>query len=214
MYVDGHVDIFYMVDIDLFTIVALSMMVVQLGYTGKSEPVYAPTKEPFCDSVTLRSLPQHDSSTPCKDSVCESITPRCMPHCMLTPPTDEFVIKYTQLSGVQGVDTQNHVIEDVIRQLPFEETKLDGEARFNDVARSGTDDDDDADFLVDKENEIVKPDVDVHLFVLSSAFERSFQQYRRSETLVLSGDLSSKLSSPAVQQLWTLYPEKQTANLF
>ncbi|GJR93893.1 hypothetical protein Tco_0266067 [Tanacetum coccineum] len=128
----------------------------------------APTKEPFCDSVTLRSLPQHDSSTPCKDSVCESITPRCMPHCTLTPPTDEFVIKYTQLSGVQGVDKQNHVIEDVIRQLPFEETKLDGEAGFNDVARSGidnlgTDDDDDADFLVDKENEIVKPDVDVHL---------------------------------------------------
>ncbi|GJV99100.1 hypothetical protein Tco_1554352 [Tanacetum coccineum] len=144
----------------------------------------APTKEPFCDSVTLRSLPQHDSSTPCKDSVCESITPRCMPYCMLTPPTDEFVIKYTQLSGVQEVDTQNHVIEDVIRQLPFEETKLDGEAGFNDVARSagehvkhgngqedesapGTDDDDDdddADFLVDKENENVEPDVDVHLF--------------------------------------------------
>ncbi|GJW22064.1 retrovirus-related pol polyprotein from transposon TNT 1-94 [Tanacetum coccineum] len=30
----------------------------------------------------------------------------------------------------------------------------------------------------------------------------------------LSGDLSGKLSSPAVQQLWTLYPGKQTANLF
>ncbi|GJZ80449.1 pol polyprotein [Tanacetum coccineum] len=47
----------------------------------------------------------------------------------------------------------------------------------------------------------------------AAAFERSFQQYRRSETLVLSGDLSGKLSSPAVQQLWTLYPGKQTANL-
>ncbi|GJY02289.1 glutamate decarboxylase-like protein [Tanacetum coccineum] len=47
-----------------------------------------------------------------------------------------------------------------------------------------------------------------------AAFERSFQQHSRSETLVISGDLSGKLSSPAVQQLWTLYPGKQTANLF
>ncbi|GJX01765.1 hypothetical protein Tco_0185678 [Tanacetum coccineum] len=48
----------------------------------------------------------------------------------------------------------------------------------------------------------------------TAAFAWSFQQYRRSETLVFSGDLSGKLSSPAVQQLWTLYPGKQTANLF
>ncbi|GJT36406.1 hypothetical protein Tco_0926825 [Tanacetum coccineum] len=48
----------------------------------------------------------------------------------------------------------------------------------------------------------------------AAAFERSFQQRSRSETLVFSGDLSGKLSSPAVQQLWTLYPGKQTANLF
>ncbi|GJZ39553.1 hypothetical protein Tco_0586116 [Tanacetum coccineum] len=40
MYVDGHVDIFDMVDINLFTVVALNMMVVQLGYTGKSEPLF------------------------------------------------------------------------------------------------------------------------------------------------------------------------------
>nr|GEW42480.1 transposase, MuDR, MULE transposase domain protein [Tanacetum cinerariifolium] len=33
MYVDGHDDIFDMVDIDLFTIVVMNMMVVQLGYT-------------------------------------------------------------------------------------------------------------------------------------------------------------------------------------
>ncbi|GJX90059.1 hypothetical protein Tco_0343385 [Tanacetum coccineum] len=46
----------------------------------------------------------------------------CMSDCMLTPPTDGSVITYTQLSGVQ---------------LSFEETKLDGEAGFADVARSG-----------------------------------------------------------------------------
>ncbi|GKD15221.1 hypothetical protein Tco_1199628 [Tanacetum coccineum] len=57
------------------------------------------TKEPVCDSDTPRSLPQHDSSTPCKD----------------------------------------YVIDDVMRQLSFEETELDGEAGFGDVARSGVD---------------------------------------------------------------------------
>ncbi|GJU01971.1 hypothetical protein Tco_1112309, partial [Tanacetum coccineum] len=249
MYVSGRVDIFDMVDIDLFTVVALNMMVLKLGYTAKSGPMFynyfkpltsldeglyalaceegvhcmgtlvrsftlidvyiehgvtaldsylrAPrfratlveitdepgsiaanriekillltwhessetTKEPVCESVTPSSLPQHDSSTPCKDSVCESITPRCMPDCILTPPTDESVITYTQLSGVQGVDTQSHVlptiqsqfsninlsfvsqqetasqvIDDVMRQLSFDETKLDGEAGFADVMGSG-----------------------------------------------------------------------------
>ncbi|GJU01164.1 hypothetical protein Tco_1111502 [Tanacetum coccineum] len=197
MYVNGHVDIFDMVDINLFTVVALNMMVVKLGYTGESktlfynnlrpltsldEGLYAlaceedvhclatlvrsfklievyiehdvtavdsytrlpprfrattieeitdvsssiehrsknmlltwhdssePTKESVFDYVTPRSLPQHDSSTPCKDFVSKSVTPRCMPHCMLTPTTDEFVMTYTQLSSVHGVDTQDHVL--------------------------------------------------------------------------------------------------------
>ncbi|GJY46128.1 hypothetical protein Tco_0435191 [Tanacetum coccineum] len=122
------------------------------------------TKKPVCNFVTPSSLPQHDSSIPCKDSVCESITPRCMPDCILTPLIDESVITYTHLSGVQGVDTQSHVlptiqsqfsdinlsfvsqqatasqvIDDVMRQLSFDETELDGEAGFADVAGSGVD---------------------------------------------------------------------------
>ncbi|GKA24185.1 hypothetical protein Tco_0710218 [Tanacetum coccineum] len=43
-YFDGHVDIFDMVDVDLFTIVALNMMFIQLGYIGESsldEGLYA-----------------------------------------------------------------------------------------------------------------------------------------------------------------------------
>ncbi|GJU89160.1 probably inactive leucine-rich repeat receptor-like protein kinase [Tanacetum coccineum] len=36
----GRVDIFDMVDIDLFTVIALNMMVLKLGYTGKSEPMF------------------------------------------------------------------------------------------------------------------------------------------------------------------------------
>ncbi|GKD93493.1 heat stress transcription factor B-4-like protein, partial [Tanacetum coccineum] len=252
MYVSGRVDIFDMVDIDLFTVVALNMMVLKLGYTGESEPMFynylrpltsldeglyalaceedvrclatlvrsfklievyiehgvivldsylrAPrfratlediidepagsivanrtekmllltwhessetTKELVCDSFTPSSLSQHDSSTLCKDSVCESITPRCMPDCILTPPTDESVITYAQLSGVHGVDTQSHVlptiqsqfsdinlsfvsqqatanqvIDDVMRQLSFYETELDEEAGFADVTGSGMD---------------------------------------------------------------------------
>ncbi|GKC98097.1 hypothetical protein Tco_1168372 [Tanacetum coccineum] len=251
MYVSGRVDIFDTVDIDLFTVVALDMMVLKLGYTGRSEPMFynslrpltnldeglyalaceedvhclativrsfklievyiehsvtaldsylrAPqfrvtieeitdepgsiaanrtkkillltwqesnetTKEPVCDSITPSSLPQHDSSTPCKDSVCESVTPRCMPDCILTPPTDESLITYIQLSGIQGVDTQSHVlpiiqsqfsdinlsfvsqqaiasqvIDDVMRELSFDETELDEEAGFADVSGSGVD---------------------------------------------------------------------------
>ncbi|GJW52206.1 hypothetical protein Tco_0093557 [Tanacetum coccineum] len=312
MYVECHVDIYDMIDINLFSVIALNMMVLQLGYTNEFEPLFYNylrpltsldeglyalaceedvrcvatlvrsfksekmllltwhdsselTKELVFDCVTPRSFPQHDSSTPCKNSVCESVTPRCMPHCMLTPHTDEFVITYTQLSSVQRIDTQDHVlptiqsqlsninlsfvsqqaspsqvIEDVMRQLSFEETELDGESGFGDVERSviessrlshdesfgvedldlnlnepldlnvsqiktqaqlpvfeepdigrtqepivegldtvyksqydvqsseeaGTNDDDD-DFLVDEENEIVEPDVDVHLFGIS-----------------------------------------------
>nr|GEW96334.1 transposase, MuDR [Tanacetum cinerariifolium] len=221
-YADGHVNIFDMVDINMFSVVVLNMMVLQLGYTGNASIEHrskkilltwhdssAPTKKPACDSVTPRSLPQHDSSLYCKDYVCESVTSRRMPHFILTPPNDEFVITYTLLSGVQGLDTQGHllliiqshfsdinlslvsqqattsqVIEDVMRQLSFEKTKLDGEAGFGDVARRGIDsayetqydvqsiedkgtNDNDDDFLVDEENQIVEPDVDVHLCGIS-----------------------------------------------
>ncbi|GJY48812.1 hypothetical protein Tco_0438768 [Tanacetum coccineum] len=40
MYANGHVDIFDMVNIDMFTVVALNMMVVQLGYTGEFEHLF------------------------------------------------------------------------------------------------------------------------------------------------------------------------------
>ncbi|GKC62149.1 hypothetical protein Tco_1089747, partial [Tanacetum coccineum] len=40
MYVSGRVDIFDMVDIDLFTVVALNMMVLKLGYTSESKPIF------------------------------------------------------------------------------------------------------------------------------------------------------------------------------
>ncbi|GJV63208.1 hypothetical protein Tco_1474036 [Tanacetum coccineum] len=111
-------------------------------------------------------LTWHEFSETPKKPVCDSVTPSSLPqaNCILTPPTDESVITYTHLSGVQGVDTQSHVlpiiqsqfsdiilsfvsqqvtasqvIDDVMRQLSFDETKLDGEAGFADVAGSGVD---------------------------------------------------------------------------
>ncbi|GJV19102.1 hypothetical protein Tco_1368122 [Tanacetum coccineum] len=40
MYISGRVDIFDMVDIDLFNVVALNMMILKLDYTGKYEPMF------------------------------------------------------------------------------------------------------------------------------------------------------------------------------
>ncbi|GKA88478.1 hypothetical protein Tco_0810242 [Tanacetum coccineum] len=40
MYVSGSVDIFDMVDIDLFNIISLNIMVLKLGYTGNTEPMF------------------------------------------------------------------------------------------------------------------------------------------------------------------------------
>nr|GEU98225.1 putative transposase, mutator type, MULE transposase domain protein [Tanacetum cinerariifolium] len=195
-----------------------------------------PTKEPVWESVTPRSLPEHDSKTPCKDSVCEFVTSRCMPHCMLTPPSDEYVITYTQLSGVQGVNTHDHVLPAIQSQfsdagfadvakidvkssglshdelfrvddlnlnlnepinlnvsqiktqseLPMSEepdfvedyVSSDEDAKqvngqedesalsdgHEDAGTNDDDDDEDEDFLVDEENEVVEPDVDVYFF--------------------------------------------------
>nr|GEU64802.1 hypothetical protein [Tanacetum cinerariifolium] len=47
MYVSGRIDIFDMIDIDLFTVVTLNMMVLKLGYTGKSEPMFYNYLRPF-----------------------------------------------------------------------------------------------------------------------------------------------------------------------
>ncbi|GJX44054.1 heat stress transcription factor B-4-like protein [Tanacetum coccineum] len=96
------------------------------------------TKEPVCDSVTPSSLPQQDSSTPCKDFIFESITPRCMPDCILTPPTDES-FSDMNLSFVSQQATTSLIIDDVMRQLSFDEIELDGEAGFANVTRSGVD---------------------------------------------------------------------------
>ncbi|GJX76976.1 hypothetical protein Tco_0323787 [Tanacetum coccineum] len=206
-YVNGHVDIFDMVDIDLFIVLALNRM-----------PSTSATIEYRFDKMLL--LTWKDFSTPVKDSVCDSVTPRSMPQHDSSKLIDEFVITYTQLSVEP---TANQVIDGVIRQLSCKEMELDVEADFRDIAEhvrvdevvdgsgeedveqgnrqvvveeisgeqvdynvdgidsayetqyhvdyskdAGADDngDDDVDYdlLVDEENEIIEPDVDVHLF--------------------------------------------------
>nr|GEV74078.1 hypothetical protein [Tanacetum cinerariifolium] len=84
MYVSGPIDIFDMVDIDLFTVVALNMMVLKLGYIGGCSLSWAPLEE-------------------INDEPAGSIA----------------------------------VIDDVMRQLSFDETKSNEEAGFTDVAESG-----------------------------------------------------------------------------
>ncbi|GJU85866.1 hypothetical protein Tco_1293412 [Tanacetum coccineum] len=170
------------------------------GYTGKSEPLY------YNYLIPLTSLDEGLYALACEEDVC----------CLATLVRSFKLIE---------------VIEHVMGLLLFEETKLDGEVGFGDVAGSGIDssglshdesfrvddldlnlnepvdlnvsqtetqselhvpeepdvgqwdsayesqydvqfsedagtdnDDEDDDFLVDEENEIVEPDVDVHLF--------------------------------------------------
>ncbi|GJS54063.1 hypothetical protein Tco_0627425 [Tanacetum coccineum] len=134
MYVDGHVNIFYMVDIDLFTIVALSMMVVQLGYTETTSQVI---------EDVIRQLPFEETKLDGEADQNVSKLKLCLRE-----------IDWVREPIVEEVKTQESIIKEVRTQEPIvEESSKD----------AGTDDDDDADFLVDKENEIVKPDVDVHL---------------------------------------------------
>ncbi|GKC40970.1 hypothetical protein Tco_1053354, partial [Tanacetum coccineum] len=60
---------------------------------------------------------------------------------------------------MEEVRTQEPIVEDVI----VEDYMSSGE----DVEQGTDDDDEDEDFLTDEENEIVEPDIDVHLFGIS-----------------------------------------------
>nr|GEY66155.1 hypothetical protein [Tanacetum cinerariifolium] len=104
----GRVDIFDMVDIDLFTVVALNMMVLKLGYTGEAKPMFYNYLRP------LTSLDVGLYALACEENV----------RCLAT------IVKSFKLS---------EVIDDVMRQLSFDETELDGKAGFADVAGSDVD---------------------------------------------------------------------------
>ncbi|GKC45270.1 hypothetical protein Tco_1062992, partial [Tanacetum coccineum] len=199
MYVDGHVDIFDMIDIDLFSVVALNMMVVQLGYTGKLELLFYNSLRPLttpdeglyalaCE-VDVRFLATRVRSFKLIEVYIEHGVTAVNSYQRPPPNVRATIEDITETSG-------SAVIDDVIRQLSFKETELDEDAGFGDVAGSvellvtevpvfeeadvgGTQEhiveqvivedyvNTDDDFLVDEENEIVEPDVDVHLFGIS-----------------------------------------------
>nr|GEV29684.1 hypothetical protein [Tanacetum cinerariifolium] len=235
MYVSGRVDIFDMVDNDLFTVIALNMMVLKFGYTDSylraprfkvtieeitDEPgsIAANTtekmllltwhessetsKEPVCDSVTPISLPQHNSSTPFETQFEfpvseEQDVGRTQDPILAEVSTQEPIVVEvsTKVPIVEEVITREFSVEDVVLEdyVSFEEDVEQYNGEFDESARSdgqfffddegidteydiqssedaGTDDDDDdvdEFFLVDKENELVEPDVDVHLFGIS-----------------------------------------------
>nr|GEW70562.1 hypothetical protein [Tanacetum cinerariifolium] len=163
-YVDGEVDIFDMVDIEVFNVIELDEMVLQLDYKGSEKHwIYRIELGQYGVLGVFPLIIQLDTtySTHGKDSICDFVTPRFMPHGLLTPPTDESVITYTHLSGVQGLDTQDHVLPTilsqfsainlsfisveptvneviyiVIRHISFDDMELDKEAGFSAVADS------------------------------------------------------------------------------
>ncbi|GJS07303.1 hypothetical protein Tco_0364099, partial [Tanacetum coccineum] len=188
MYVSGRVDIFDMVDIDLFTVVALNMMVLKLGYTGESEPMFYNYLRPLtsldeglyalaceedvrCPATFVRSFKLIDvyieHGVTVLDSYLRAPRFRATLEDITDEPTCSIAANRTEkmllLTWHESSDTlrslfvtlshlalchnmiQVHiirilfVIDDVMRQLSFDETELDGEAGFADVARSGVD---------------------------------------------------------------------------
>ncbi|GJU27684.1 heat stress transcription factor B-4-like protein [Tanacetum coccineum] len=159
MYVSGRVDIFDMVDIDLFTVVALNMMVLKLGYTGESEPMFYNYLRP------LTSLDEGLYALACEEDVrCLATLVRSFklievyiehgvtvldfylraPRFRATlkdindEPAGSIAANKTEkmllLTWHESSDTTKEpVIDDVMRQLSFDETELDGEAGFTDV---------------------------------------------------------------------------------
>ncbi|GJQ92291.1 hypothetical protein Tco_0003430 [Tanacetum coccineum] len=245
MYVSGHVDIFDMVDIDLFTVVALNLMVLKLGYTGKSKPMFYNYLRPLtsldeglyalaceedvrCLATFVRSfklievciehgvtsldsylraprfratleeitdepgsiaaniiekmllLTWHESSETSKEPVCDYVIPSSFPqHDLSTPCKD-------------SVSTVSQVIDDVIRQLSFDETELDREVGFADVAGSGVDSsvETQSELLVSKE-----PDV-------GRTQEPILAEVRTQEPIVAEGNGQEDESAPTDGQFF------------
>nr|GFC83639.1 hypothetical protein [Tanacetum cinerariifolium] len=97
MYLNGHVDISYIVDIDLFIVVALNMLAVQLGYTGESEPLFYNYLRP------LTSLDEGLYALACEENV------RCLSTLVRSFKLIEVYIEHEKRTGRMHTrqDTQN-----------------------------------------------------------------------------------------------------------
>ncbi|GJR32191.1 hypothetical protein Tco_1108423 [Tanacetum coccineum] len=273
MYVSGRVDIFDMVNIDLFTVVALNMMVLKLGYTSKGLYALAGEENVHCLGTLVRSFKlievyiEHGVTaldsylraplfrailkeiTDEPGSIAANRTEKCFDDLDLNlnepvnlnvsqvetqselPVSEEPDVGRTQEPILAEVSTQEPIVAEVSTQEPIvaevstevpiveevgtqefsvedvvledyvssgedaeqgngqedESAPTDGQFFYDDEGidttyeteydvqsseDAGTDDDDDVDedFLVDEENEIVEPDVDVYLFGISMDF--------------------------------------------
>ncbi|GJY89482.1 retrovirus-related pol polyprotein from transposon TNT 1-94 [Tanacetum coccineum] len=147
MYVDGHVDIFDMIDIDLFSVVALNMMVVQLSYTGKLELLFYNYLRP------LTTLDEGLYALACEVDV------RFLATRVRSLKLIEVYIEH----GVTAINSYQRPPPNV-RATIEDITETSGSAVIEHRSEKYYTDDD---FLVDEENEIVEPNVDVHLFGIS-----------------------------------------------
>nr|GEX89589.1 hypothetical protein [Tanacetum cinerariifolium] len=221
-YIDGHVDIFDMVDIDLFSVIVLNRMVLQLGYTGEFEPMYynylrllSTLDEGLyalaCSEIYSYGLSRDESFRVDKLDLNVNLTgdlnvsqTETQAEVSVFEEADVGRIECNLLSsGIslpqQGelffIEIEEHIIEHVIveevidgsseedveqgngqeavkahsdEQVDYDVEGIDSayETQYHVESSEDvrTDDDDDDDFLVDEENEIVEPDVDVHLF--------------------------------------------------
>ncbi|GKE12101.1 hypothetical protein Tco_1415652, partial [Tanacetum coccineum] len=156
MYVSGRVDIFDMVDIDLFIVVALNMMVLKLGYTGESEPMFYNYLRP------LTSLDEGLYALACEEDV----------HCLATLIRSFKLIEVYIEHGVTILDSYlkaprfRATLEDITNEP----------ADFADVAGSGVDSSglshdesfrvDDLDLNLNKE-----PDVNLNVSQVETQYE-------------------------------------------
>nr|GEW85032.1 hypothetical protein [Tanacetum cinerariifolium] len=193
-YVDGHVDIFDMVDIDLFSVIVLNMMVLQLGYTCEFEPMYydylrllSTLDEGLyalaCSGIDSYGLSRDESFRVDKLDLNVNLTvdlnvSQAETQAEIEEHIIEHVIVEEVVDGSSEEDVEQGNGQEAVKAHSDEQVDYDVEGIDNayetqyhvesseDVRTDNDDDDDDDDddFLVDEENEIVEPDVDVHLF--------------------------------------------------
>nr|GEU39321.1 hypothetical protein [Tanacetum cinerariifolium] len=129
-YVDGYVDIFDMVDIDMFTVIAVNRMVLQLGY-----------QDVRLLATLVRSFKLVEVYIEHGFTVVNSYQ-RPPPHVRATIEVHLLRVLFAtmlHLGLCLNTILVHLVIKDVMRQLSFEETELDGEVGFDDVVGSGID---------------------------------------------------------------------------
>nr|GFA88535.1 hypothetical protein [Tanacetum cinerariifolium] len=153
------------------------MMVLKLGYTGESKPMFynylrpltsldvrlyalACEEDVHCLATLVKSFKLIEVYIEHGATVLDSYLRAPRFRATLKDITDVPAEVSTQESIAVEVRTEAPIMEDVTQEFSVEDVSSEDE---------GTDDDDDVDedFLVDEENKIIEPDVDVHLFGIS-----------------------------------------------